>query len=92
MVLAPCPFCGFTPDRFNEDCIYPATRGEYDPHTDKIVHHIWNLNCVVVRGVTARPRNHPWLLATEHELTLHSNEQGLLDLNQIIPAGISPRP
>ena len=32
------------------------------------------ISIVVFRGVTAQPRSHPWLLATEHELTLHSNE------------------
>ena len=35
MQLKPCPFCGFTPDINDEDCIYPVNREKT----------LWNLVC-----------------------------------------------
>lgn len=43
--LKPCPFCGNVSDRYDPDCIYPATRGDYNPKTDKIEYNLWNLCC-----------------------------------------------
>lgn len=38
--LLPCPFCGFTPDRNDEDCIYPIDREQA----------VYNLNCYETGG------------------------------------------
>ena len=45
MKLLPCPFCGFQVDILDEDCIYPATRPEYDKETKSMVYKIYEINC-----------------------------------------------
>jgi len=38
--LLPCPFCGFTPDINNDDCLYPVTRNN----------KVFSLNCYMTGG------------------------------------------
>ena len=50
-ILLPCPFCGFTPDPTDADCIYPATRPHgVDPETNKPIYSVWNINCYETGG------------------------------------------
>lgn len=48
--LLPCPFCGFVPNREEDDCIYPASRPIYDPDLDKLVYPVYNLVCYETGG------------------------------------------
>jgi hypothetical protein len=48
--LLPCPFCGFQPDITDGDCLYPATRAEYNEDTDRMEHSIYELNCYTTGG------------------------------------------
>ena len=48
--LLHCPFCGFKPDRNDADCIYPASRPEYDPILDKLVYPVYQLVCYETGG------------------------------------------
>ncbi len=48
--ILPCPFCGFQPNVNDGDCIYPATRAEYNEVTDSMEYTIYELNCVELSG------------------------------------------
>ncbi|MCK9369681.1 hypothetical protein M0R04_07215 [Candidatus Dojkabacteria bacterium] len=50
IVLKSCPFCGFVLDIEDEDCIYPATRPEYDKNTDSMIYGLYEINCYEVGG------------------------------------------
>lgn len=48
--LLPCPFCGFIPDRNDADCIYPASKPEYDSQHDRLIYKIWQIVCYETGG------------------------------------------
>lgn len=42
--LLPCPFCGFTPDINDMDCIYQISR------QTAVQAEVWNINCYETGG------------------------------------------
>jgi hypothetical protein len=50
MKLLPCPFCGFQIDINDEDCLYPASRPEYDVITDSMKYGLYEINCYEIGG------------------------------------------
>lgn len=48
--LLSCPFCGFTPEIDEADCIYPSTRPHFDKETNEFFYPVWELNCYETGG------------------------------------------